>query len=317
MSVGVAVVVVAATVDAVRRQDEAPGDPSATSTLAGRNVLAVELERLGARGELVLYGDGCSAQVLELPSLNGVDDGRTCSPRGVVSPDGSLVAVCPGDETRTFSATDGGLVRALPGCAPAWRPDGTLTVAYERSVVRFFPACHAPNACMRTLIPRGELVRAARRHPTGPALAPLRVLVDGVAWLSNARAAVLMSIRLTGRFAGMGPLSAIAFFENGRLTKTQPYFRVTGGRLGVSPRGSYVTQTPDVILRPDGSQVSLPEYLRDTRDFAWSSDERLLALAGQYAVTIVDVASLERYDRTGGGLRSVTLPQPAVRLSWR
>ena len=80
-----------------------------------------------------------------------------------------------------------------------------------------------------------------------------------------------------------------------------PYFRLTGGRLAVSPRGSYVTQTPDVILRPDGSQVSLPQHLRGARDFAWSPDERLLALAMPFAVEVVDVASLERYDRTGGG----------------
>ena len=98
-----------------------------------------------------------------------------------------------------------------------------------------------------------------------------------------------------------------------------PYFRLTGGRLAVSPRGSYVTQTPDVILRPDGSQLSLPQHLRGVRDFAWSPDERLLALATPFAVTVVDVVSLERYDRTGGGLRSVTLPlsQSAARLAWR
>ena len=72
-----------------------------------------------------------------------------------------------------------------------------------------------------------------------------------------------------------------------------------------------------MILRPDGSQVSLPQHLRGVRDFAWSPDERLLALAMPFGVEVVDVASLERYDRTGGGLRSVTLPQAADRLAWR
>jgi hypothetical protein len=96
-----------------------------------------------------------------------------------------------------------------------------------------------------------------------------------------------------------------------------PYFRLTGGRLAVSPRGSYVTQTPDLILRPDGSQLSLPGYLRGAHDVAWSSDERLLALALPFGVEVVDVGTLEQYDRTGGGLRSVTLPQAAVGLDWR
>ena len=85
----------------------------------------------------------------------------------------------------------------------------------------------------------------------------------------------------------------------------------------MSPRGSYVTQTPDVILRRDGSVVSLPPHLRGVRDFAWSPNERLLALATSYAVEIVDVSSLERFDRTGSGLRSVTVPQAAARLAWR
>ena len=97
-----------------------------------------------------------------------------------------------------------------------------------------------------------------------------------------------------------------------------PYrFQVTGGRLDVSPRGSYVTQTPDVLLRADGSQISLPQSLRDARDFAWSPDERWLVVAGRYALTVLDVASLERYDANGSGPRSVTLPQAAARVAWR
>jgi hypothetical protein len=75
--------------------------------------------------------------------------------------------------------------------------------------------------------------------------------------------------------------------------------------------------TPDVILRPDGSVVSLPSHLADARAFAWSPDERLLALATRFAVVIVPVAGLERFDRDGGGLRSVTLPLTAADLAWR
>ena len=170
----------------------------------------------------------------------------------------------------------------------------------------------------RRLIPRAQLERAARRHPKVPdRIRPLRTLVDDIAWLSPRDAAVAISIRLGGRFESLGPLSTIAFFRGGELRPTQGYFRITGGRLDVSPRGSYVTQTPDVILRQDGSQVSLPPYLRDARDFDWSADERWLAVAGAYAITVVEVASLERFDATGDGLRSVTLPQAAARLAWR
>lgn len=264
----------------------------------------------------MLYEEGCRVRTLALPSLEQRgDDLSGCAPRGAVSPDGATTARCSDEGVELFAG--GGFVRELPGCAPAWRPDGTLTVALEGAIVRFRACGDGRDTCTRTLIPRSELVRAARRHPTSPALAPLRVLVDGVAWLSDRRAAVLMSIRLTRRFAGMPPLAGIAFFQDGRLLETQPYFRVTGGRLGASPRGTYVTQTPDVILRGDGSQVSLPRHLGDARDFAWSPDERFLVVTGRTAVTVVDVAGLERYDRSGAGLRTVSLPQAAVAAVWR
>ena len=57
-----------------------------------------------------------------------------------------------------------------------------------------------------------------------------------------------------------------------------------------------MTQTPDVILRGDGSQVSLPPHLRDVRSFAWSDDERFHAVATRRAVDVLDVGSLERFE---------------------
>lgn len=144
----------------------------------------------------------------------------------------------------------------------------------------------------------------------------MQTIVAGVAWLSSSEAAVFLSIRVS-RFDGRNALSMIAFFDDGRVTEAPSYYRITGGRLAPSPRGTYVTQTPDVILRADGTQVSLPPHLRDARAFAWSPDERFLALATRYAVVVVQVGSLERYDEMGSGLRSVTIPQPALDLAWR
>jgi len=312
-----ATLVAVATVDAVRgRQASEP--PAPTTELPARGVLTDRLEALQASGELVLYGDGCAVQLLALPSLEQTEDPRGCAPRGAVSPDRSLVARCLGERTELFERDAGVLVRTVPGCTPAWRPDGVLTVANEDAVVRFLGACPTGGACIRTLIDRSELARAARRHPTVPVQSMgMRVLVDGIAWLSQSRAAVQLSIRMGGRLAGVGALSALAFFENGRLAETQPYFRITGGRLAASSRGTYVTRTPDVILRQDGTQVNLPPHLRDATAFAWSADERLLALATRFAVVVLDVTSLERYDATGAGLRSVTLPLSVTELAWR
>ncbi len=276
--------------------------------LPEREALAERAAELGVSGELLLYGDGCSVRRLELPSLEWTGDDRSgCGPQGVVSPDGSAVARCVGDEIE-LASTQGVLVETIAGCAPAWRPDGTLTFARDNQVVR-----HGG----RVLIPRAQLERAARRHPTVPDI-PVRVraLVDGIAWTSNTRAAVQLSIRTGTRIDRLG-LSAIAFFENGYATPARPYLRATGGELGASPRGTYVTMTPDAILRRDGSQMSVPQHLREAHAFAWSDNERFLAVATPFAVTIVDVTSLARYDRIGSGLRSVTLPLRVTELAWR
>ena len=287
-----------------------------TTELAERAALAEHAAALGLRGRLLLRDAGCGEQLVSFPSLERTEDSNVCVPRGTESPDGSLVARCLGDVTEIFHAADGGLQNIVPGCAPAWRPDGILTVAHEREVVRF-RACAGRAVCAEPLIRASELERAARRHPTGPARGALRVLVDGIAWLSETRAAVLLSIRIGPRLDGLGALSQIAFFEKGRLEATQGSIRRTGGTIARSPRGTYVTQTPDVILRGDGSQVSLPPHLRDVRSFAWSGDERFLAVATRRAVHVLDVGSLERFDHTGGGLRSISLRLRATDLSWR
>lgn len=246
--------------------------------------------------------------MLALPSLERDPQEGVCSPRGVRSPDGELVAVCRGDETLIFYTADGGLRNGVRGCAPAWRPDGTLTLARNRQVV---------TERGELLIAGQELERAARLHPAVPdRTGRVRALVEGVAWAASGRAAVAISIRV-GAPVDLGSVGTIAFFEDGRLADTRPYFRVTGGQLGASPRGTYVTQTPDVILRRDGSPVSLPRHLGVAQAFTWSPDERFLALATRYAVFVIDVASLERYDARGGGLRSVTIPQPAADVGWR
>ena len=311
-----AALVAVAAVDAVRNRepDERPPTPTA---LDDRDALADRLEGLRADGELVLYGSGCAVRLVLLPSLKQTEDLSGCAPHGATSPDRSLVARCLGERTELFEQGGGVLVRTLPGCAPAWRPDGMLTVARNGDVVQFLGECPPGEDCTRTLIERSELERAARRHPTMPQQsAGLRVLVEGIAWLSPRRAAVQLSIR-GGRIAGIGALSQIAFFDDGRLTATQPYFRMTGGRIAASSRGTYLTMAPDVVLRQDGTQVNLPQHLRDARAFAWSPDERTLAVATRFAVIVVDVASLERYDVDGGGLRSVTLPVSVTELAWR
>lgn len=307
-----AAVLAAAAVDAVRREDDAP-PPAETTALDGGGEVAEALAALGARGSLVLHDGACGQLTLTLPGLERRESTLACAPTGVRSPDGRLAARCIDGRIEVVSVGTGELESFDRGCMPAWRPDGALTAAYAGQVVLLRPCASFP--CIA--IPLAELERAARLHPAVPDRSSrVRALVDGVAWLSNDRAAVSISPRI--RSFDPGPINLVAFFRNGRLDETATqYQRATGGRIDASPRGSYVTVTSDTILRPDGSVVSLPPDLRDLRDFAWSPDERFLALATRFSVVVVSVTSLERYDATGGGLRRVTIPLAAADLAWR
>lgn len=199
----VAAVVGTAAADALRR-DGGETKPATTASEPDA-ALPAALQRLGARGELVLHDGVCGVRLLVMPSLERTgEDESGCVPSGAESPDGSTVARCLGEGVELFSG--GGFVRALPGCAPAFRPDGVLTVALDGAIVRFRLCANRRGSCTRTLIPPAELERAAMLHPTVPdRIAQIRALVDGVAWLSRRRAAVAISIRLGGRFEPLGP----------------------------------------------------------------------------------------------------------------
>jgi hypothetical protein len=307
-----AAVVAAAVVDAVGRGDEAR-PPAATTEIGGREDLADQLAALGARGELLLHDGACGATTLTLPDLERRNAAIGCPTLGARSPLSDLIARCIDGRIEVSSETTGELEWFDRGCVPAWRPDGALTAVYGGQILRLRPCAAFP--CIA--IPLAELERAARLHPAVPdRTARVRPIVDGVAWITDSKAAVAISPRLRG--ADIGPIGTIAFFENGRLLPTtQPQFRVTGGPFAASPLGTYVTQTPDVILRADGSLLGLPQHLRGARALAWSPDERFLAVATRFAIVVVPVASLERYDLTGSGLRSVTIPQAATGLTWR
>ena len=60
-----------------------------------------------------------------------------------------------------------------------------------------------------------------------------------------------------------------------------------------------------------------PKHVRDAHALAWTENERFLAVATRFAITTLDVASLDRYDAIGSGLRSVTLPLRATDPAWR
>ena len=176
-----------------------------------------------------------------------------------------------------------------------------LTAAFEDEVVRF-------RAAGERRVP-GDADRAGAAGASRPTAPEGPGRTDPAA-RSRRRARLALptrrpwpsrSARRTLR--GPRPAQHDRLLRERRLRPSAGLLPYHGRRLDVSPRGSYVTQTPDVILRRDGSQVSLPQHLRDARlrlVAGRAVARRRRALRGH----VVDVASLERYDADRRGPRS-------------
>jgi hypothetical protein len=189
--VGVLVVVgVVAAVDAARSRDSVgrsaggrteTGPPDSATSLAGT------LKAEGIRGVLY-YSDleaDCRVQALHLPALETTsppmlracrfelppDPGTGALDRGTAwQPGGQAVATCA-EGWVEVSTRAGEAIGKTKGCAPAWKPDRTLTVIRDGEV--WGTPCRGPEgyarpACWRELLSTAELKRAAHAVPFVP-----------------------------------------------------------------------------------------------------------------------------------------------------
>lgn len=303
-----------AAADAVRKstEDEPPRDEPPAA-------VAERLAAAGVSGELVLVGDeSCRRRTIALPTLAPAGNEPGCGLVHTVSPDGRYSAECGYTAASIRDRRTERTLYQLGACPVAWRPDGVLTGAVGTRILRFGAPCPDRAACAQPLIAAEELEVAARQHPNVPA-PPVQldvVSVDDLVWLTPTRAVLRLGVRVRGRLERLGSEPVVAFFESGRLVHTSSFFRDDTARLRPSPSGRYVALAPGIVLRRDGSEVSLPAHLVQARAVAWSPDERWLALAQRGNVVLVDVASLERYDAGGGSLRTLALPLVVRDLVW-
>lgn len=334
MVAAVLALAVLAAVDAFRSNGRDEAERRREATAAARAAVVGRLRQEGITGVLVSMGERCDLRARRLPRLRParLPDGPDVGCEFELSPDGrrlaSGTAVWRG-WSDTYAICRGRFVdvlvphRARPiyqydGCAPAWRPDGRLTVAREEGILEVRPSCPGRPPCERLLLARRRLREAAIRHPATPSDLRLVAGVDAqaVAWLSAERAVVLLRVRLSGPARGVGPLELVALFDRGRLLWTR--FDAAASELELSPSATYLVVGRREILRGDGSQLSLPPAVaRRARVVAWSPDERWLAVATGISVVVMRTQELERFDRTGRSPRTIVLPFAARDLAWR
>lgn len=302
-------VIGAAVADSVRKSSH-PGRtvthaakprPEADVRLRGRTAIAARLEREGAGGVLYFVDPACRLWALRLPALEPAPAPRDSGCRALVSPstappgwslwprDTPLAAYC----RRGRVIVSGSVGESLPmigGCAPAWRPDGSMTYVRRGAIVQFPRTGRA-----RVVRSRDQLALAlegvsALRPPKG-------WRATDVAWLGPTRFAIVA--RRRGE-------AVLAVFAGRRIVALGRVPRAVS-ELSASPRGTYL------VLRVDGR---LQVYrvarsgLRPVRGFgapvaiAWSPDEKWSAVATSDALVL-----------TRAGKR-IALPLQALDLAW-
>jgi hypothetical protein len=257
VAAAVALVAVVAAVDAIRGSSGAADDaPSQAAPTAAR-----KLEARGIHGVLhvtVRRGDGCRLESVRLPDLERSGEREVPSCRVRVSEAGNVAVgdPCPADELVVLTAT--GTID-LEGCAPAWRPDGTLTFVRNGSVVALTPRCGPVAACIETLVPKSRL--------PGP-------IVD-LAWVSDVGAAMLV-IRDQGN--GRSLVIVLDRTVVGDVGPQPASLQAVPGGFGLRIARNSLAGVFHVDRRGRVPRVQyLPRSLADGRALAVSPDRRWVA----------------------------------------
>ena len=316
------VVLAVAVADSLRgdgRADEVGSTEPATSPadplLAGRDAIAERLRHEGIGGRLLYTDRRCVIRALTLPDLTPAPpprsrsagcgfaaspDGRRVATRGADwSPDSRRVAVCRGRSVAVSVGSEHARpTHVVPGCTPAWRPGGGLTIVRDGAVV---------TAAGVPVVRAGALEALGRGQPVGGD----RVVVDvlDVDWLTRDRVAVLMRSAADG----VGPSRRhVAVFERGRMVAveaavSQAWARVEaqGGLVAVEP-GWLVDADARALYPPPGTRLGRADAVAVSPDGRWVA----LGLTGR--VTLLSVSALRE-----GRFRSVSLPLATRDLAWR
>jgi hypothetical protein len=271
--------------------------------LANRNDLAGQLRRDDVGGVLYFVDSKCRLHALRLPSLAAAPAPRAGGCRALVSPafappgwslwprDTPLAAHCDRHRRVVVSAAAGPSLPMIGGCAPAWRPDGSMTYIRRGAIVQFPRTGRA-----QVLRSRTQLADALESMPALHGSSGWRA--RRVAWLGPARFAIL---------ASTGSRSVLAVFSGRRIVAVRSSPPSDAVELRGSPRGNYVVLgSPSGLRVYDARRRDLPRIRRfgSLVSVAWSTDERWSAVASRKHILLV------------GPHTRVVLPLHALDLAW-
>jgi hypothetical protein len=292
--VALAALGLAAAVDAFRDERQQPSPPAKSPTrTSSAAATARRLAEAGIDGVL-FYTEpsSCRLRALRLPEVRAArapewercavsvsPDGRDAADSGAVwRADGELYAVEIAGGVDVASRRANWAHRFEGARAPAFKPDGTLTMVRRGQLVEWTTACQRrartltflepqpTPRCAHVLRTEAEITAAAPGvpRPTGTRLA----LAD-VAWLDDRRFAALVHAGADDALVVVAPRRVVGPWT----------MRRSLSRLEVSPRQRYISLlwgADLLVFTRRGIPVEAPEGVRA---FAWSPDDRWLAAA--------------------------------------
>jgi hypothetical protein len=291
---GVALLGVLAAADALRGDEpETPRPGAGPTTREGPPTVAETLRREDVRGWFLYSDETCGLHSLSLPNLEdevvhqedgseyrqcqfSVGAGRILASDEVASPDGQLVARCRGGQVEVLVAAAQRRLSRERGCAPAWRPDGTLT--YTRA--------GAVYAGHETVLSAPDLREIARRHPILAGFDPrarVRVRVLDMTWLDDER--LIAAIEIKPQY--------VEFLYESILYDGEAVIGVTGnfGRLArgwfAGSSGVFAAAENGTIMMRSGDSVDPPQGLPEGRAVAFSPDDQWLAYLTARSVYLI------------------------------
>jgi hypothetical protein len=293
----VGTIAVLAAADALRGNGQANQPPSAGTTEETRArppTLSEELRREDVDGLLVYSDEQCLLHSLLLPHLDdevvrqevsgapvrhctfSAGAGRFLADDEQVNAAGVHTARCRRGHVEVRDVANQRLVARMPGCTPAWRPDGALTYVRDGEVL----------VGGKPYLTRRDLHRAAKQHPNLNDLGagiPFQARVTSLAWFDNRSLAATLKI-LVG---GVEPQYLLVVLKGRRIVGSAVRFGGPFGPLLRSPAGAYVADEGGMVVDRDAVSTDLPAGIPSGRLVAFSPDQRWVAVVTRGSIYLV------------------------------
>jgi hypothetical protein len=307
------------------------GEPA----IEGRETLEPRLRAAGVAGTLFVTDESCRLRALSLPGLKWLLDsgaeGDECEftvapdSRHVVrfgggvawSPNGRTSASCGQNSVLVHGRTGQQLYEVVGYCAPAWKPDGTFTLARGGTLVVFRPPCkEGQRVCEHVILSKSDLAPALRSGSTSVRILYAPVIQQAV-WLTDSRVALVFHTRVRAQPGSR--FDVLAIFEGRRLVG-EPVVSVRFDELAVSPSRRYLaihgSSLRGVSFVDSDGRLLARNPLASGHHVAWSSDDRWTVVATGGSTYLFRTAELEFFN-SDSRPQAIRIPVHAADVEWR